>query len=460
MFENLTDRLSGSLRKISGQARLTDDNIKDTLREVRMALLEADVALPVVKAFVEGVRERAVGQEVQRSLTPGQVFVKVVQQELEQIMGSGDEGLNLSVRPPAVIMMAGLQGAGKTTTVAKLARLLREREKKSVMVVSADVYRPAAIRQLETLAGEVGVEFFPSTADQDPVRIAEGAIEAARKKHLDVVIVDTAGRLHVDEQMMGEIGRLHKAVSPAETLFVVDAMTGQDAANTAKAFSNALPLTGVVLTKTDGDARGGAALSVRHITGKPIKFMGVGEKTDALEPFYPDRVASRILGMGDVLSLIEEAERKLDKTKAEKLSRKIKKGKGFDLEDFRDQLQQMKNMGGIGGLLDKLPGMGQMAEVAQKQVNDKTFSQMEAIICSMTPKERRYPDTINNSRKRRIASGSGTHIQDINRLLKQHKQMQKMMKKFGKKGGMTNMMRGMQGMMPPGGGGRPPFGRM
>jgi signal recognition particle subunit SRP54 len=461
MFENLTDRLSGSLRKISGQAKLTDDNIKETLREVRMALLEADVALPVVKSFVEGVRQRALGREVQRSLSPGQVFVKVVQQELEQVMGSGDEKLNLSVRPPAVIMMAGLQGAGKTTTVAKLARLLTEREKKSVMVVSADVYRPAAIRQLETLAGEVGVEFFPSTTDQDPVAIAEGAIDAARKKHIDVVILDTAGRLHVDEQMMGEIGRLHKAVSPTETLFVVDAMTGQDAANTARAFSDALPLTGVVLTKTDGDARGGAALSVRHITGKPIKFMGVGEKSDALEPFHPDRVASRILGMGDVLSLVEEAERKLDKQKAEKLSRKIKKGKSFDLEDFRDQLQQMKSMGGMAGMLDKLPGMGQMAQMAQGQVSEKSFGQMEAIICSMTPRERRYPDSINNSRKRRIASGSGTQIQDINRLLKQHKQMQKMMKKFGKKGGMQNMMRGMQGMMPPGGGGggMPPMGR-
>ncbi|MBL83616.1 MULTISPECIES: signal recognition particle protein [Marinobacter] len=462
MFENLQDRLSGSLRKISGQARLTDDNIKETLREVRMALLEADVALPVVKAFIEGVRQRAIGQEVQRSLSPGQVFVKVVQQELERVMGDGNESLNLAVQPPAVIMMAGLQGAGKTTTVAKLARFLKERQKKSVLVVSADVYRPAAIRQLETLAGEVGVEFFPSSEDQDPVDIANGAMDAARKKHVDVVILDTAGRLHVDEQMMGEIGRLHKAVNPVETLFVVDAMTGQDAANTARAFNDALPLTGVVLTKTDGDARGGAALSVRHITGKPIKFLGVGEKSDALEPFHPDRVASRILGMGDVLSLIEEAERKIDQKKAQKLTKKIKKGKSFDLEDFRDQLQQMKSMGGIGGLMDKLPGMGQMAQMAQQQVNDKSMGQMEAIICSMTAKERRYPDVINNSRKRRIATGSGTQIQDVNRLLKQHKQMQKMMKKFGKKGGMANMMRGLGGMMPPGGagGGMPPRGRM
>ncbi|MGP4843582.1 signal recognition particle protein [Marinobacter sp. 1Y8] len=462
MFENLTDRLSGSLRKISGQAKLTDDNIKDTLREVRKALLEADVALPVVKGFIESVRVRAVGQEVKRSLTPGQVFVKVVQDELVRVMGSANEELNLAVQPPAVVMMAGLQGAGKTTTVAKLARHLKERSKKSVMVVSADIYRPAAIRQLETLAEEVGVVFHPSSTDQDPVAIAEGAIDAARKKHIDVVILDTAGRLHVDEQMMGEIGRLQAAVKPVETLFVVDAMTGQDAANTAKAFNDALTLTGVVLTKTDGDARGGAALSVRHITGKPIKFMGVGEKTDALESFHPDRLASRILGMGDVLSLIEEAERNIDKKKADKLTQKIKKGKSFDLEDFRDQLQQMKNMGGIGGLMDKLPGMGQMAQAAQQQVNDKSMGQLEAIICSMTPKERRYPDVINNARKRRIAGGSGTQIQDVNRLLKQHKQMQKMMKKLGKKGGMAGMMRGMQGMMPPGGGGggMPPFGRM
>ncbi|MFE8072638.1 signal recognition particle protein [Marinobacteraceae bacterium S3BR75-40.1] len=467
MFENLQDRLSGSLRKITGQAKLTDDNIKETLREVRMALLEADVALPVVKDFIEGVRQRAVGQEVQRSLTPGQVFVKIVQTELERVMGKANEDLNLATKPPAVIMMAGLQGAGKTTTVAKLARYLKERKKKSVMVVSADVYRPAAIRQLETLASEVGVKFHPSQADQDPVAIAEGAIEAARKQFADVLIVDTAGRLHVDETMMGEIRRLHERIKPIETLFTVDAMTGQDAANTAKAFNDALELTGVVLTKTDGDARGGAALSVRHITGKPIKFLGIGEKTDALEPFHPERVASRILGMGDVLSLIEEAERKLDHKKAEKLTKKIKKGKSFDLNDFRDQLQQMKQMGGIASLMDKLPGMGQMKQMAEQQVNDKSMGRLEAIICSMTPQERRYPDVINNSRKRRIASGSGTQIQDVNRLLKQHKQMQKMMKKFGKKGGMANMMRGMKGMMPPGGGpggpgggGMPPFGRM
>ncbi len=459
MFENLTDRLSGSLKKIKGQAKLTEDNIKDTLREVRMALLEADVALPVVKEFVEKVKLRSVGQEVMRSLSPGQEFVRIVDAELVQIMGETCESLDLSAQPPAVIMMAGLQGAGKTTTVAKLARYLSEREKKKVMVVSADVYRPAAIKQLETLAAEVGAEFFPSTTEQKPVDIANMAIDAAKKQFMDVVIVDTAGRLHIDDAMMGEIKELHSSITPVETLFVVDAMTGQDAANTAKAFNDALPLTGVVLTKTDGDARGGAALSVRAITGKPIKFMGVGEKTDALEPFYPDRVASRILGMGDVLTLIEEAERNLDKKKADKLTKKIKKGKGFDLEDFRDQLLQMKNMGGVGNLLDKLPGMGQMAQAAQQQVNDKSLGQMEAMICSMTPHERRFPDVINNPRKRRIAAGSGNQIQDVNRLLKQHKQMQKMMKKFSKKGGMANMMRGMKGMMPPGGG-MPPMGRM
>lgn len=458
MFENLTDRLSDSLRKVTGQAKLTEDNIKETLREVRMALLEADVALPVVKQFVDQVREKAVGQEVMRSLSPGQEFIKVVNDELVRVMGQSSEGLSLNAQPPAVVLMAGLQGAGKTTSVAKLAKFLSEREKKKVMVVSADVYRPAAIKQLETLAGEVGAMFFPSTAEQKPIDIVNGALDQAKKQFADVLLVDTAGRLAIDEQMMGEISELHQAIKPVETLFVVDSMTGQDAANTAKAFNDALPLTGVILTKTDGDARGGAALSVRSITGKPIKFLGVGEKTDALEPFHPDRVASRILGMGDVLSLIEEAERKLDKQKAEKLTRKIKKGKKFDLEDFRDQLMQMKNMGGVAGLMDKLPGMGQMAQAAQAQVNDKSLGQMEAIISSMTPHERRYPDVINNARKRRIAAGSGTQIQDINRLIKQHKQMQKMMKKFSQKGGMANMMRGMKGMMPPGGGG--PFGRM
>lgn len=459
MFENLSDKLSQSLRKITGQAKLTEDNIQETLREVRMALLEADVALPVVKEFVEQVKQRAVGQEVQRSLTPGQEFVKIVNSELTRMMGEACSDLSLNTQPPAVILMAGLQGAGKTTTVAKLARFLKERKKKKVGVVSADVYRPAAIKQLETLAGSVGVEFVPSSPDQSPIEIVNAAKELAKKKYFDVLIVDTAGRLHIDEQMMHEIKELHQHTKPIETLFVVDAMTGQDAANTAKAFNDALPLTGVVLTKADGDARGGAALSVRAITGKPIKFLGMGEKTDALEPFHPDRLASRILGMGDVLSLIEEAERKLDRDKAERLTKKIKKGKSFDLEDFRDQLHQMKNMGGMASLLDKLPGMGQMSQMAAQHVNDKMLNQMEAMISSMTPNERQYPDVINNSRKKRIAAGSGTQIQDVNRLLKQHKQMQKMMKKFSQKGGVAGMMRGMRGMMPPGGG-LPPMGRM
>jgi len=455
MFDNLTERLTKTLRSVTGQAKLTEDNIKATLREVRMALLEADVALPVVKEFVNGVKERAVGTEVSKSLTPGQVFVKIVQEELIKVMGEANEALNLAAQPPAVVMMAGLQGAGKTTSVAKLSRTLKEREKKKVLVVSADVYRPAAIKQLETLATEVGVDFFPSSADQDPVDIANAAIQHARIQHHDVVLLDTAGRLHVDGDMMDEIKRLHAAVDPVETLFVVDAMTGQDAANTARAFNDVLPLTGVILTKADGDARGGAALSVRHITGKPIKFIGVGEKIDALEPFHPDRVASRILGMGDVLSLIEEAERKIDKDKAEKFAKKIKKGKGFDLEDFREQIQQMKNMGGMMGMLDKMPGMGQLAQAAQGAQAEKGIVQMEAIINSMTPKERRNPDIISGSRKKRIAKGSGTQIQDINRLLKQHKQMSKMMKKFSSKGGMAKMMRGMKGMLPPGMGGGP-----
>ena len=453
MFQNLSERLSQTLKSIKGQARLTDDNIKDTLREVRKALLEADVALPVVKAFIERVRERAVGQEVSKSLSPGQQFVKIVQQELEAIMGEANEGLSLK-GSPAVVLMAGLQGAGKTTSVAKLARYLREREKKKVLVVSADVYRPAAIDQLETLAKEVQVDFFPSRSDQKPVDIATAAIKHAKIQFHDVVLVDTAGRLAIDEAMMAEIQALHKAISPEETLFVVDAMTGQDAVNTAKAFHDALPLT-VILTKADGDARGGAALSVRHITGKPIKFMGVGEKVDALEPFHPDRVASRILGMGDMLSLIEEAERTVDKDKAAKLASKVKKGDGFDLEDFRDQLQQLKKMGGMGGLLGKLPGMGQMADMAQGPGPEKELGKLEALINSMTPKERRKPDIINGSRKRRIAAGAGLQVPDLNRLLKQHKQMQKMMKKAGKKGGMQKMMRGMSGMMGGGGPGGP-----
>ena len=451
MFQSLSDRLSASLRGISGKARLTEDNIQDTLREVRMALLEADVALPVVKQFVDSVKQRALGTEVMSSLSPGQAFLKIVQAELESVMGSANEALNLNTQPPAIVLMAGLQGAGKTTSVAKLARLLRERDKKKVTVVSADVYRPAAIKQLETLAGEVGVDFFPSDAGQKPVDIARAALEHAKIQFSDVLIVDTAGRLAIDQDMMAEIAELHRALNPVETLFVVDAMTGQDAANTAKAFGETLPLTGVILTKVDADTRGGAALSVRSVTGKPIKFLGVGEKTAALDPFHPDRLASRILGMGDMMSLIEEAEQKVDRKKAERLARKVKKGQKFDLEDFRDQLQQMNNMGGITNMLDKLPGMGNMAQMAQQNLDMSMFARMEAMINSMTPKERRNPEIIQGSRKRRITRGSGTQVQDLNRLLKQHKQMQKMMKKM-KGGGMQKMMRGLGGMMPPGGG--------
>ena len=360
MFQNLTDRLTGTIKRLRGQGRLSEDNIRESLREVRMALLEADVALPVVKEFTEKVRERAVGQEVLQSLSPGQALVKIVNDELVSLMGEACDELQLNIQPPAVVLMAGLQGSGKTTSTAKLARWLKERKKKSVVVASCDVYRPAAIDQLQTLAADVGADFFPSRSDQDPVAIAVAALEHARNKHLDVLIVDTAGRLHIDEAMMGEIQRVHAAIDPVETLFVVDSMTGQDAANTARAFSDALPLSGIVLTKTDGDARGGAALSIRSITGKPIKFLGVGEKTEALEPFHPDRVASRILGMGDVLSLVEEAERKVDKDKAAKLARKLHKGKRFDLEDFHDQLEQMMGMGGLGSLIDKLFGVGQL----------------------------------------------------------------------------------------------------
>jgi len=449
MFDGLTARLSNVVRDLRGVGRLSEDNIKDTLREVRMALLEADVALPVVRAFVDQVRELAVGEAVMKSLTPGQALVKIVHEQLVALMGEANDELQLKVTPPAVVLMAGLQGSGKTTTVAKLARWLRERRKKSVLVVSADVYRPAAIAQLETLAAQVGVEYFPSDASQDPVEIARRAVAHARVQHLDVVIVDTAGRLHIDEAMMAEIKRLHEATQPAETLFVVDAMTGQDAANTAKAFADALPLTGVVLTKADGDARGGAALSVRYLTGKPIKFLGVGEKTEALEPFHPDRMASRILGMGDVLSLVEEVSQKVDQEKAQKLAQKLKKGSGFDLEDFREQLRQMQQMGGLAGLMDKLPGMGQLPSGVKDQVDDGQIRRLEAIINSMTPAERRRPDMINGSRKRRIAGGSGTQVQDVNRLLKQFTQMQKMMKKM-RKGGMKNLMRAMRGQLPKG----------
>ena len=456
MFENLSDRLSQSLKKISGKASLSESNIQETLREVRVALLEADVALPVVKDFIELVKQRAIGREVSNSLNPGQQFLKIVQAELELVMGEKMNPFNLNAQPPAVILMAGLQGAGKTTSVAKLSRYLSEREKKKVMVVSADVYRPAAIDQLKTLADEVNAEFFPSNEQQKPIDIVNQAIAAAKTKFVDVLIVDTAGRLAIDEEMMAEIQQIHKVANPVETLFVIDAMIGQDSVNTAKAFNDALPITGVVLTKVDGDARGGAALSVRQVTGTPIKFMGVGEKTDALEPFHPERIASRILGMGDVLSLIEDVERKVDKKKAEKFAKKVAKGKRFDLEDLREQLQQMKQLGGMESMMDKIPGMGNMAQMTQQKDMTGQFSKMEYIIDSMTPKERANPDILNGSRKRRITQGSGTTIQDLNRLLKQHKQMGKMMKKMKGKG-MQNMMRGLGGGMPPGGG-LPPGG--
>ena len=428
MFENLSDRLSKTLRNISGKGRLTEDNIKETLREVRMALLEADVALPVVREFIAKVKESALGEEVNKSLTPGQEFLKIVQRELEKAMGEANESLNLATQPPAVILMAGLQGAGKTTSVGKLAKFLRERHKKKVLVVSADVYRPAAIKQLETLAQSVGVDFFPSDVKQKPVEIAKAALADAKLKFYDVLIVDTAGRLHVDSEMMDEIKQVHATLNPIETLFTVDAMTGQDAANTAKAFNEALPLTGVILTKVDGDARGGAALSIRQITGKPSQF----------------------LGMGDVLSLIEDLERSVDREKAEKMAQKFKKGDDFTLDDFREQLREMKKMGGMMSMLEKLPGAKNLPDHVKNQVDDKMFIKMEAIINSMTLKERANPDIIKGSRRRRIALGSGTQVQDVNKLLKQFDEMQRMMKKM-RKGGMAKMMRGMQGLM--GGGG-------
>lgn len=447
MFNNLSERLSSTLRTLRGQGRLTESNIKDALREVRMSLLEADVALPVIKDFIAKVKEKAAGQDVLRSLTPGQTLIKVVRDELTSLMGDSAVELNFNVTPPAVILMAGLQGAGKTTTTAKLARWIQNKHKKSVLLTSVDIYRPAAIAQLETLAAEVGAQHFPSNENQDPVTIAQDAIQYAKRHHIDVVIVDTAGRLHTDDAMMEEIGNIHRAVTPAETLFIIDSMTGQDAVNTAKVFGEALPLTGVILTKTDGDARGGAALSVRHVTGKPIKFLGVGEKIDALEVFHPDRVASRILGMGDILSLVEDAETKIDQDQAAALAKKIKKGKGFDLTDFRDQLQQMRNMGGISSMLDKLPGMGNIPKDALNQVDDRQFLRLEGMINSMTPHERQFPNIIKASRKRRIAAGSGVQVQDLNKLLKQFTQMQKMMKKMSK-GGMGKMLRGMKGKMP------------
>lgn len=447
MFESLTQRLSGTIERLRGRGRLTEENIREATREVRIALLEADVALPVVQALVERIKVRAVGQEVLKSLTPGQALIKVVRDELTAVMGAQAVELNLNVPAPAIILMAGLQGAGKTTTVGKLAKHLKEKRKKKVMVVSADVYRPAAIEQLKTLAEQTGVLFFPSDASQKPVDIVKAAIDDARKSFVDVLLVDTAGRLAIDEAMMAEIKALHAAVNPAETLFVVDAMTGQDAANTAKAFGEALPLTGVVLTKTDGDARGGAALSVRYITGKPVKFVGTGEKVDGLDVFHPDRVAARILDMGDVLSLVEQVEQQVDKDKAQKLAEKVAKGKKFDLNDMRDQLEQMQNMGGIGSLMEKLPGLGQVPEHLKQQVaQSKEVPRMIAIINSMTKRERRNPALLNGSRRARIARGAGLQPADVNKLMKQYQQMEKMMSKLSG-GGMKGLMRGMRGMM-------------
>ncbi len=449
MFETLTERLSGTIKRLRGQGRLTENNIKDALREVRMALLEADVALPVVRDFIDSVRERAVGQDVMRSLTPGQALIKLVNEELIRLMGEANEGLDLNVQPPAIVMVAGLQGSGKTTTVGKLALWLKERANKKVMVASCDIYRPAAIDQLRTIAADIDVQFYPSVVTEDVVAIATGAVAAAHKQYMDVLILDTAGRLHIDTEMMAEVTRIHAAIDPVETLFVVDSMTGQDAANSARAFNDALPLSGVILTKADGDARGGAALSVRHITGKPIKFIGMGEKATALESFHPERIASRILGMGDVVSLVEEAQRKVDRHEADRLTKKLKSGKAFNLNDLRNQLEQMLNMGGVANLLDKLPGMDKVPGAVRNQANDREVIRMIAMIDSMTPKERRFPDVIKGSRKRRIADGSGSRVQDVNRLLKQHIQMRKMMKKFSK-GGMSRLMRGMKGRLPPG----------
>ncbi len=449
MFDNLSQRLTRIVKELRGQGRLTDENIQSTLRELRMALLEADVALPVVRWFVEHVRTRAVGEEVVASLTPGQAFIRVVRNELTALMGEQCERLDLNRPPPAVVLMVGLQGSGKTTSAAKLARYLKESEKKSVLVVSCDVHRPAAIDQLSVLASEIGVECYPADPAQDPAAIASEALSHAKRRFHDVLIVDTAGRLHIDAEMMDEITRLHRVMDPAETLFIVDSMMGQDAVNTAQAFDAALPLTGVILTKTDGDARGGAALSVRHVTGKPVKFVGAGEKSTALEPFYPDRVAARILGMGDVLGVIEEVERKIDREQAMDMAEKLHKGQGFDLRDFRDQIRQMRGMGGLGSLMSRLPGMSDVPQHMMDQVNDKELEKTEAIINSMTPKERRYPDNIKASHKRRIAAGSGTQIQDVNRLLKQFTQMQRTMKQVSKKGGLGKLMRSMSGRFPP-----------
>lgn len=449
MLDNLTSRLTSALKTLRGQARITESNIQDALREVRMALLEADVALPVVKTFISQVKERALGQEVMGSLTPSQALIGVVNEELVKLMGEKNDALNLAAVPPAIILMAGLQGAGKTTTVGKLSKLLKDTQKKKILVVSADVYRPAAIEQLKMLAEQVGVEWFPSQGNQKPLEIAQAALDYAKRHFFDVLMVDTAGRLAIDEAMMAEIKALHAFLKPVETLFVVDAMQGQDAVNTAQAFNEALPLTGVVLTKMDGDSRGGAALSVRHITGKPIKFIGVGEKINGLEPFHPDRLASRILGMGDVLSLIEDVQKGIDQEEAAKMAKKLKSGKGFDLEDFKAQMQQMKKMGGMTSLLEKMPGdIGQLAKGVQGAEAEKSMRRIEGIINSMTMEERRKPELIKASRKRRIAAGSGVSVQEVNRLLAQFEQTQKMMKAFSSKGGIMKLMKGMKGMLP------------
>ncbi len=451
MFDNLSDRLTRATKNLTGRGRLSEANIKDTLRQVRLALLEADVALPVVKSFVERIRERAIGEEVGKSLTPGQALVKIIHGELVSLLGSATVDLDLRAQPPVVIMLVGLQGAGKTTTAAKLALRLIKKESRRVMMVSVDVHRPAAILQLETLAREVGALYCSSNASEAPSTIVARALDESRRSHADVLIVDTAGRLHVDEDMMDEVQAVHSAATPHETLFVIDSMAGQDAVNSARAFGERLPLTGIVLTKADGDAKGGVALSAREVTGKPIRFLGVGEKIDALEVFHPDRMASRILGMGDVLSLVEEIEEKVDKAQADKLAKKISKGRGFDLSDLKDQLEQMMNMGGMAAMLEKLPLPGKINAAALKSKTDeKQLQRQIAIINSMTAGERRFPKTINGSRKRRIAGGCGMQIQDVNRLLKQHLQMEKMMKKMAR-GGMKKMLRGMSpGGMPPG----------
>ena len=456
MFESLTQRLTKTLKNITGQGKITEDNIKDTLREVRIALLEADVSLPVVKDFIADVKEKALGVEVNQALNPGQEFVKIVYEELKKVMGEENAELNLASQPPAIILMAGLQGAGKTTSVAKLSKFLKEKQKKKVMVVSADVYRPAAIEQLKTLAESVGVEFFASTVDQKPLDIVQKSLEEAKLKFMDVLIVDTAGRLHVDEEMMDEIKEIHSFLNPVETLFVVDAMTGQDAANTAKAFNDALPLTGVILTKMDGDARGGAALSVRKITGKPIKFIGSGEKVDALTPFYPERMASRILDMGDILSLVEELQAKVDRKQADKLVDKFKSGQDFDFDDFREQIVQMRNMGGMVHMLDKLPGMSSLPDEVKDKMDDKIIYRKEAIINSMTKKERRNPEIIKASRKKRIADGAGVDVSEVSKLIKEFTQMQHLMKRLKSKGGIRKMLNLVKDLMPAAGFGMPP----